>query len=239
MVNLMIIVEGYTEQDFVNRILAPHLGSYGVWAVAPLIGRSGHKGGDVRFDRLKADAQKFLSQQADTYITLFFDFYGIGSWPGLEKARGAKTPAQKSKLLCESTHDEIRNLFSNLRTVERFIPYFSMHEFEALLFSAPKTLAQELNVALHDIESILDTCGEPENINDSKLTAPSKRLEQLRSGYQCKKRDNNIRIAQAIGLATMRRHCPLFDAWVRRLENLAVLEIEVPNPKSTAPQQKD
>ena len=100
----------------------------------------------------------------------------------------------------------------------RFIPYVSMHEFEALLFSDPRILAEQLRVAQADVEVILTKCGEPEAINDSSMTAPSKRLANLSERF--KKTSTGIAIAKAIGLPTMRRECPLFDAWLTRIENL-------------------
>lgn len=238
MVEVIILVEGQTEKDFVERILAPHLGEKSVFVYAPLVPKQGQKGGDVTFEHVARAIRDLLRQRPDTYLTFFVDFYGLRAWPGLDKAKTAPTTAQKSEILCKETRLRIRELYGELRSDERFIPYFSMHEFEALLFSNPAILASELDVQLADIESILKECHEPENINDSAETAPSKRIQQLKPNYRDKKRGMGIAIAQAIGLATMRHHCPLFDQWVHRLENLSVLEIEVPTPAITTSQQK-
>ena len=58
----------------------------------------------------------------------------------------------------------------------------------------------------------------PEHINDSPLTAPSKRLAQVYEG-RYGKTEGNI-VASLIGLATIRRECRHFDAWLTKLENL-------------------
>lgn len=101
----------------------------------------------------------------------------------------------------------------------RFIPYVSMHEFEALLFSEPKTLAEQLHVPQSKISKILSECGEPENINLSPQTAPSKRLELLSDRF--KKTTTGIAVAKAIGLVRIRENCPIFHGWLSVVEKLA------------------
>lgn len=48
---LYIVCEGQTEQEFVKKLLAPHLLQFGVAAYAPLIKQSG--GGVVKWSQLK------------------------------------------------------------------------------------------------------------------------------------------------------------------------------------------
>jgi len=98
----------------------------------------------------------------------------------------------------------------------------SMHEFEALLFSNPSTLAAHLGVSQAAVDEILAECGEPEAIDDSPLTAPSNRLATLSARY--KKTSTGIVIASAIGLAVMRQQCPLFNAWLTKVENLSTYD---------------
>ena len=100
----------------------------------------------------------------------------------------------------------------------RFIPYVAMHEFEAMLFSDPKLLAEQLKVPESDINDILAECGEPENIDDSPLTAPSKRLDNLSTRF--KKTSTGIAIAKAIGLVKIKEQCPLFNKWMTEIECL-------------------
>lgn len=56
----------------------------------------------------------------------------------------------------------------------------------------------------------------PEEINDSSDTAPSKRLQILIPGYQ--KPLMGVLAALEIGLETIRRECPLFANWIKKLE---------------------
>ena len=102
----------------------------------------------------------------------------------------------------------------------RFIPYLMMHEFEAMLFSDCRRFADAIgrpNLAT-DFQSIRDQFDSPEEIDDSPLTAPSKRIERLVAGYQ--KPLAGTRAALAIGLSAIRAACPHFDAWLERLEYL-------------------
>jgi hypothetical protein len=93
-----------------------------------------------------------------------------------------------------------------------------MYEIEALYFSDPAVLANKLGVRQKLIDAILHECGEPEAINNSNQTAPSKRLEKLSNKF--KKTATGIAIAKEIGISKMRVACPLFDAWLTTLENL-------------------
>jgi hypothetical protein len=218
-VEIMAIVEGQTERAFMVDMLVPYLATKGIYLKPIVIGRPGHKGGDVRFARARNDIEAHLKQRSDTYLTLFVDYYGIrNDWPGLEEAKKQPTHEQKAAVFNQATYDAVEKLFGDHGVYRRFIPYVSMHEFEALLFSDPRILAEQLRVAQADVEVILTKCGEPEAINDSSMTAPSKRLANLSERF--KKTSTGIAIAKAIGLPTMRRECPLFDAWLTRIENL-------------------
>ena len=107
--------------------------------------------------------------------------------------------------------------------MRRFIPYVQMHEFEALLFSAPGQLASE--VGRPDLEqhfqAIRDAFATPEHIDDSPHTAPSKRIKQVFPRYR--KVQMGLRAAGVMGLHKIRKECPLFSAWLARLESLPPL----------------
>jgi hypothetical protein len=102
-----------------------------------------------------------------------------------------------------------------------FVPFVTMHEFEALLFSDPDLFAQ--GIERRDLAAgflaIRQGFSSPEDINDSAETAPSKRISGLFPGYQ--KRLFGPLAATAIGLSTIRKECGHFDDWLKRLESLA------------------
>lgn len=221
-VEVIVIVEGQTEQTFVRDLLAEEMSNFGVDLRAALIGNPGSKGGDVRFDRAKMDIRKFLSQRQDTYVTIMFDYFRIDSrWPGCEKIEeilrsGCCLTAQdKAKIIEEETHEKIRQEFPDFSCNTRFLPYIEMHEFEALLFSDEKLLAENLSVSECIINAITEVYATPEEINTNPASAPSKRLLAMKPGYRKVVQGNAI--AAKIGISRMRSRCPNFNKWIQNL----------------------
>ena len=223
-VAVTVIVEGQTEQSFVKSLLAPYLGAKGIFMTPIVLSKPGQKGGDVRFARAKNDIAKHLKQRPDGYVSLLVDYYGIGrDWPGLgetqKQAQRGAPPQDIAAAICAATQAAIDKELAEYQSSERFVPYVSIHELEALLFSEPATLADALQIERQRVEAIIEECGEPEAIDDSSQTAPSKRIEQLCPRF--KKTSNGIAIAEAIGIEKMRAHCPVFNGWLATLEALA------------------
>jgi hypothetical protein len=67
-------------------------------------------------------------------------------------------------------------------------------------------------------QKIRDKVKSPEEINDSKETAPSKRIENHCPSYD--KVIDGILIIKEIGLHKIREQCPHFNSWLTRLEKL-------------------
>ena len=223
-VEIYIVVEGQTEQTFVRDILAPQM-ALGIFLHPALIGKPGHKGGDVRFERAKNDIGNFLKQRNKTYVSTMFDYFRIDSnWPGkaevLRQIRNGRslTAIQKAETLEAATSDEIVKVFAGYDAESRFIPYIEMHEFEALLFSEADILAEKTEIDVSKIRKILQEYNNPEEINDDPVKAPSKRLMALKNGYR--KVANGKTISEAIGIQTIRRQCAHFNNWLTKLEHL-------------------
>lgn len=220
-VEVYIVVEGQTEQTFVRDVLAREISYKGIYLHAVLIGKPGQKGGDIRFERAQADIGNFLKQRTDTYITTMFDYYRLeASWPGNKKIVGQRTAIEKAASVEDATSARIKELFQDYNADGRFIPYIEMHEFEGLLFSDASILASKLNIHQSLIEEILNECGEPEEIDDGADTAPSKRLISIDNSYR--KVAMGKTISEAIGIQAIRKKCPHFNSWIRKLEQLAV-----------------
>lgn len=220
MTRVHVVCEGQTEVRFVEQVLMPHFVARSTYLSAVLIGRPGHKGGNLQFERLLHDLKKLLLGDRDAYTTTFFDFYGLPSnFPGREQAAKQLTAQAKATYLLEelSTNVEWELGADALR---RFIPYVQMHEFEGLLFSDPQAFAAALNRAdlLEPLRMIRDGVTSPEEINDSPNTAPSKRLKRLFDGYQ--KPLHGIRGALGVGLQAIRDECEGFRSWIEQLEAL-------------------
>ncbi len=218
-IEVVALVEGRTEEIFIKSLLSHYLVRKKVCITPTILTKPGQNGGDVRFSRAQNDIERHLKQRRETWLTLFVDYYGIKSdWPGYQKSKRETQPVSKARVMNEATRKQVNELFGDHDSERRFIPYVSMFEFEALLFSDAKILARKLSIPLKNVEKILSKCGGPEKINDKSQTAPSKRLEALSDRF--KKTTTGINIAREIGIDKMRESCPIFDEWITKLEKL-------------------
>lgn len=221
MTTVHIICEGQTEEAFVNELLVAPFAHKGIFLRPALIGRLGHKGGNVNFDRLWPDVQKRLSADQHCYCTTFFDFYGLPeSFPGKSSIKAQACIADKAQMIHEALTAKLTDKLGN-NVMRRFIPYVQMYEFEALLFSDPTKMAQGMDQPklAAAFTAILHKFSTPEAINNSPQTAPSKRIEQLIIGYE--KPLMGTLAALEVGLNTMREQCSLFHQWLCSLEAVA------------------
>jgi hypothetical protein len=149
-----------------------------------------------------------------------FDYYGMPlDWPKREEAK-QEPCAERSVMVENGMLADISGQLGSRFNCSRFVPYVQMHEFEALLFSDPRMLAEGLELADDTpIRHITDQFKSPEEINDSQHTAPSKRILELKPRYG--KVTDGARISQKIGLDVMRAECPHFNEWIQKLEALA------------------
>lgn len=219
-IEVVAIVEGKTEQDFIAKILSPYLGSKKIGIVATQVSKPGQKGGDVRFSRVKKDLGRHLKQRKSTYVTTFVDYYGTREWPGVEQVSKKASPKDIARALNAAAKSEVTLLFPEQQAERRFIPFVAVHEFEALLFSDPEVLAEKLGIDAREIEKVISRCGSPEAINNNPMTAPSKRLKDWCRNGKFIKTVTGISVAEEIGIEKMREKCPLFDGWLATLEGI-------------------
>jgi len=222
-IEVVAIVEGRSEQIFVEALLQPYLAQKMIFIVATQVTKPGQKGGDVKFDRVKKDLGIHLKQRSDTYVTTFIDYYGTKEWPGIDEIPSNLQPEQIAKYLNHKTKIAVNALFTEQQSERRFIPYMSIHEFEALLFSDSAILAKTLRIEEEKITNIIEQYGEPESINNSVQTAPSKRLDRWSKNGKFPKTTKGISIATEIGMEKMRAKCPIFNAWISGFESLVRL----------------
>lgn len=227
MSRLLIHVEGETEETFVNEILAPHLYSNGFTKVsARLMGNArlrSRRGGIRAWSTVRQDILKHLKEDAACLTTTMVDFYalpesGSKAWPGRMVARPlpfTEKAATVENALLEDIHRELGNKMDS----RRFIPFVVMHEFEGLLFSDCKGFSRGIGRPdlADEFEAIRNQFTSPEEINDSPITAPSKRVENLVEGYE-KPLLGTLAVLE-IGLDAIRSECPHFREWLTRLEN--------------------
>jgi len=215
-VRLNITTEGQTEERFINDILCPHLAQFNVFtSVRRLRTSKTHRGGYTNFERAKFDIAQWLKEDATAWHTTLIDLYGLkDDFPGYKNAKHLLDAMQKVNAIEQAFSQEIAH--------HRFIPYIQLHEFEALLFSAPdimeKWCSLDSYLPLNCFGAIRQQFATPELINDSPITAPSKRILSLHPGYN-KVIDAKL-IAEEIGLAKIREECPHFNNWLSKLEGL-------------------
>ena len=220
MTRIHVICEGQTEEMFINEVLSEFFLSKKIYLLPSLIGRPGHKGGYFKFDRLFTDVRTRLLGDTTAFCTTFFDFYGLPEdFVGKADAKLQVGVANKADCLQDALVEQLLHKLGK-EPLRRFIPYVQMYEFEALLFSNPVGLARgidqpHLTTALQKIRDEFDT---PEEINNSTVTAPSKRIDKLYSAYE--KPIHGSLAAIEIGLDAIRNECDRFNAWINRLAEL-------------------
>lgn len=224
-VEIYIVVEGQTEQTFVRDVLAPQMADKEIYLYPTLIGKPGHKGGNVHFNIAMEDIGKFLKQRNNTYVSTMFDYFRIDTeWPGKDEISqkiqngDSLTAIQKAEILETATINEIVKVFADYKAKSRFIPYIEMHEFESLLFSDADILAKEIGINVSYIKKILAGYNNPEEINDDPAKSPANQLKALNKGYR--KIANGKTISEAIGIPTIRDQCTHFNNWLTKLEHL-------------------
>lgn len=222
MIDVLVVVEGKTEQAFINDQLALALVSRGVRVRARLLGNPGHKGGYLGTQRLLNDVTVVLKQRPGLVCSTMFDYYGLpGDFPGRSDIGPGMSAQQKAECIESQLAARVSGEMSTGFNPARFVPYVQMHEFEALLFSAPSRLPEalpEMNLPNDALQTMRDRFVTPEEINDKRDSSPSHRILQVVPDYR--KAFHGPLAARAIGLECMRRECKHFNAWVTALESL-------------------
>lgn len=223
MLEVLVIVEGQTEERFIKQLIAPALHSMQIF-VKPLLLRTSkeNRGGSISFDRLRFHARNTLRQHQNAVISTFLDLYALDtSFPDFDLAQKKNILSEKVGCLNNALHQAIVSQ-AQCRS-ERFIAHIQPHEFEGLLFSDPVALTQVEPSWMRyseDLVGIRTQYDSPEHINNGYETAPSRRLEKiLRPGY--KKTRHGPLAAQKVTLEVMERECFHFRSWMSRLRNLA------------------
>lgn len=215
MKRVYIVVEGQTEQEFVNSLLAPYLGSVGIPVVTPILIRTSKsgRGGFVNYSHLENTVNGLLktSAKADFIVTTFVDFFRIPHTMPNFKASMAK-PTKIDQV------ESLEHALSMAVNDRRFIPYIQLHEFEALLFSNNKGFEYYFDSKLAEAtQPIVSDYDNPEEINTTPHGAPSKRILSIHEDYD-KVTEGNL-IALEVGINAILSRCPRFKAWAENLIN--------------------
>lgn len=217
---VLILVEGQTEERFVNRVLVPHLRNFEIELIPIIVvtkrakGGQKFKGGVVRYQQVRGDVLRLLRDSSASAVTTMLDYYGLpDDFPGRDTLKPEiRAPEERAR------HVEVEMA----RDVNhpRFVPYVSLHEFEALLFSEPAEFDLQFpgRNGSRFVAEIRDAYRSPEEINEGRDTHPAARLCKLFPDYH--KPTVGPILAERIGLDKMRRACPHFHEWMVRIESV-------------------
>ncbi len=195
MVRVGISVEGLTEERFIKIVLTPYLRQKNIH-ITPV-----SMNGKVNVARVKHELTRLIHNF--DCVTTLYDFYGF------QRKQAGETKQSLEARILDSLPASLQR---------KCIPYIQMYEFEGLLFASPEAMAIELQQ--EDIEPWAEKIlrqfqNNPELINDSPQTAPSKRLAD-KTSYR--KTVHGPNIMQEIGLETLRKKCVGFNEWLAKLE---------------------
>jgi hypothetical protein len=218
MKRIIIICEGQTEQEFCKKTLYTHFIAKNINVVPTLIKKS--NGGIVQWAALKKQIENHLKEDSTAYVSTLIDYYGTHQKYNFPEWNALSIVDKNARLdfIEQKMRDDIDPQLNH-----RFIPYMQLHEFEGLLFNDISLFRQQFTPSeIVDDKLLIDTFqafpDNPEMINNSLKTAPSKRLEQIIRGYN-KVVYGNI-LAEAIGLQNIMNKSPRFNAWIKTIENI-------------------
>lgn len=205
MKRLVFIVEGDTEVLFVDKVIIPYLHTMGFYnpmhCQTIITNRKQHKKGGIgSYGKFTNEVKRTLAQ-GNVIVTTLIDFYGLPSDFPKFSHDASQIPF---------IENAIRQDFDNNNL---FIPYIQKHELETLIFAHYEALELVIDSdQRYDlIKEIVSQFPNPEDINNSKETAPSKRLKFIFE-YD-KVADGNI-LFDLIEMTVILGKCPNFKNWI-------------------------
>lgn len=224
-----ILCEGQTEQGFVEEVLRPYLQAQGVTGVKSILITTNKKknarGGMLTYSHAVTDLQLLQQTKQDGeyerhIFTTMFDLYALpDDFPGYAAAQTIADPYARV--------DALETDFSQAINDGRFIPYIQLHEFESLLFCGIEHIAKYYpgcDKRCKQLIKALQDAGNPELINNSPETAPSKRIIKAIEGdkkthYNYNKPATGKYVTKNIGVEELRAQCKHFNEWIEKLIN--------------------
>ncbi|TVP63008.1 MAG: DUF4276 family protein [Nodularia sp. (in: Bacteria)] len=213
MMRVNIFVEGQTEETFVRELLYEHFQRQNIYLTPILVRTSSKgKGGIVSYEKIKPQLHRKCLEDSSAFVTTMFDLYALPKdFPGKNSLPNTNDPFKKAEYLEQSMSADIGH--------KNFIPNLLVHEFEGLLYSNPNAFKGWFDQSIVDqLQRERDTFASPEHINESPMTAPSKRIISCCPSYN--KPLHGSLIAIDIGLDIIRQQCQHFDKWLTHLENI-------------------
>ena len=227
---LHFLVEGPSEKEFVDNLLVEHFAQFKTICDARLVTSSRdwssgrfYKGGIASYGKLRYEIVESIKKDhgEDSYFTTFLDLYGLPrDFPGVAIANQAD-PRKRVSTIERAFQSDIQGCLPSMNISAHFIPNIICHEFEALVLADVMKLGSvylDRNQELMQLASQVSQIGDPELVNSSPATAPSKRIVGLIPEYD--KVTAGPLTAIENSLPTFRQKCLHCNDWVTRLEGL-------------------
>lgn len=222
MKRLIIIVEGETELEFVNRLLIPYLVEQqglntSIRGIPVSISGGGH--GFNNIEHFKNTIRPVLSELGEPVITTMIDHYGINSeqkLPGYGEC--IRVQDMNSRILRMEL--KLNEVVQSVKPYRFFIPYIQQHEMETLLLAHPENgFALEKESIKKEIMALCQQFNSIEDINCTPEGAPSKRLERIykENGKKYNKGVDAVDIAELTGIKAILTNCSRFRNWIEKV----------------------
>lgn len=199
-INISVVCEGATEVEIIKVLNKNYFALKAIFLKRVELEKKLSMNGNVSIDRLVWH----INHAPYPVVTTFVDYYGFKIQQGTE-----------AKLIEDTLKSKVKK--------PHFIPYLQIHETEALCFANKDILCETMNAddkQKGKIDTIISEFHDhPEEINNNPRSAPSKRLENIFTGYQ--KILDGKRIIQAMPLSDMISKCPHFAKWLNDIETEA------------------
>lgn len=225
---LHIIAEGQSEEEFVRKVLTPHLADYNVFVACQRVHTGGNKTHPIKGGLGKVPKYRPIQRALDrwieadkgreeVYYSTMLDLYAF--------PKDSESPYSDDIQSIQDKYKRVQKLevaMFDKHDFPRFIPYIQLHEFETLLLVD----LDRLKVMYPDRKTHIDRLKKEikdknvELINETKENAPSKRIIAAIPDHEGQKSTVGSIVAQDIGIQMLKEKCQHFNEWVTRLENL-------------------
>lgn len=224
---LNVLCEGYTEDRFANSVLKEYLKGSGIVVKTTILLTNKKKkirGGMLSYQQAKTELELLIKQHSRRtsekhFYTTMFDLYALpNDFPGYADALKIQDCYAATKKLEDEFSKDINN--------PQFIPYIQLHEFEALVFCGLEYLLidyPDMTKQVEDLKKVLVSFGDnPEKINNSPETAPSKRImKAFESKHHYDKTKSGELVTSKARIPFLKEKCLHFREWIESLEKIS------------------
>jgi Domain of unknown function (DUF4276) len=123
----LLLVEGQTEERFVNECLGPHFATRGLFLTPKVVetrrpvGAARFKGGITSYGKVCRDLDRLLRDSHASVITTLLDYYAVPpDFPGMRD----RPPGSAAQRIAH-----VETAWAATIADRRFVPHLALHEF--------------------------------------------------------------------------------------------------------------